>query len=278
MLFVISFYIFLIGYTFLFGLLFQLDFNSFDQPLFYVFGILSIIISTLVSFLTQVFVIWIVGIIRVNKNDPENKFNHAFGVALLVLAIHILRLKVKVTGKENIPDSNFVLMGNHQEIMDVMILKPIFKKHTLNFIAKESLFGVPIIGRWITILGNIPISKYADRSAAESIVKGIREVKKGRPIAIFPEGKRSFGNEMIEFKPGAFKLAMKPKADILLVTLYDLSTVKFTIPLRKQHAYVHVNGLLKYEDYKELNSTELAEKAKSIIQKQLDIFNELYKK
>lgn len=270
---IFSFYLFMLIYIYLFGLLFQLDFNSFDRPLFYILGLVAIVLSWFLTFYTQLLIMWAWGKIREKDPDPKNRANHIFGNWLLGLALHILGIKVIVTGKENIPDGTFVLMGNHQENYDIMILKPIFRHVPLDFIAKEALFKVAFIGRWIRILGNIPISKFADRSAAESIIKGIKHVKNGIPMAIFPEGKRSFSNEMIEFKAGAFKLAMKSKADICIVTLYDVAAVS-KIPYLRSKTYVHVHPLLKYEAFKDLSSQELSQKVKDIIQVRLDQFKQ----
>ena len=165
-----------------------------------------------------------------------------------------------------------VVVGNHQENYDALIVKPIFKDHNLNFIAKEALTKLPIFGRWFKMLGNVFISKTADRSAAESIIKGIRNYKKGTSMGIYPEGKRDFGNEMIEFKAGAFKLAMKPKADILLTTQYDTCTVFKSIPWKRYVVKVHIHPIIKYEDYEGLNSHELSSRVKAILQEQLDKF------
>ena len=190
--------------------------------------------------------------------------------------MHLLRVKVIVTGKDNIPERNFVFISNHQENYDIMVLKPIFKNHPISAIAKESIISVPIIGKWILLLGNIPISRYADRRAAQTIVKGIKQVKSGIPMGIFPEGRRSFSNKMIDFKPGAFRLAMKPKADILIITLYNFSNILKDYPFRKQKVYVHIHEIMKYEDYQELSSIDLAAKVKGIIQEKLDDFEKIY--
>jgi len=267
--FTISFYIFGLGYTFLLGLLFNLDFNSFDNPFFYILGLIAFLIGMTLSLFTQLAILSLVGDFR-KGTKIDNKFNHRFANSILNLGHHLLRVKVIVTGKENIPTTNFVFVANHQENYDIIIVKPIFKNHPLNFIAKEALIKLPIFGKWIILLGNILISKDADRSAAESMVKAIRQVKQGLPMGIFPEGKRSFSNEMIDFKSGAFKLAMKPKSDILICTLYNLADILKKFSFRRLKVYVHIHKILKYEDYKELNSTELAEKVKGIIQKQLD--------
>ncbi len=277
--YIASYYIFMLIYTYLFTIVFNLDFTNLSNPLLYVFLLSSLLIGAILSFLTQILILQIVGIFRKGK-AIDDKFNHKFANALLRLGLHIFRTKVTVTGKENIPapDHNFILVGNHQENWDIFILKPIFKDHVINFIAKEALTKLPIFGRWIGVLGNVFISRNADRSAAESIVKGIQNYKKGTSMGIFPEGKRTFGNEMIAFKPGAFKLAMKPQADILIATQYDTCKVFKTFPWKRYHVKVHIHPILTFEEYDGLKSQELSAKVKAIIQEQLDKFNAESKK
>lgn len=272
--FIFIYYVFTVLYTLLFALLFNLDFTNPSNPWLYILLVLFILISFVISFLTQILIVEIVGLLRRNK-DIDDKFNHRFANSLLSLGLHLLRVKVIVSGKENIPspDKNFVLISNHQENYDIIVLKPIFRYHILNFIAKEALTRMPIFGRWIAVLGNVFISRNADRSAAESIIKGIRNYKKGTSMGIFPEGKRSFHNEMIEFKSGAFKLAMKPKADILIATQYNTCNILKSIPWKRYRVYVHVHPLMKYEEYEGLNSHEVSAKTKAIIQEQLDKFS-----
>ncbi len=270
--FIFSYYFFLLIYTTLFGLLFNLDFTNLANPWLYVLLIIAILLSMVLSFFTQLFILQFVGLFR-NKTEYNNKFNHNFANSLLRLGLHLMRVKVIVTGKENIPKGNFILVGNHQENYDIIILKPIFKDHIVNFIAKATLTTLPIFGKWIKLLGNVFISRNADRSAAESIIKGIRNYKNGMCMGIFPEGKRDFGNEMIAFKPGAFKLAMKPKADILIATQYDTCTIFKKIPWRRYKVYVHIHPLLPYSEYEGMKSQEISVMVKERIQKQLDIFS-----
>lgn len=269
--FIISFYVVLLGFITAIYTIFGFGIESFTNPFFYLIMVLSVLVGFALSVYIQLLIMWAYGFVR--KDTPTNsKHNHWFANSILRVASHLLHIKVITTGKEHIPKGNFVLMGNHQENYDIIIVKPILKDYPINFIAKESLFKAPFIGKWMDIIGNIPISKFADRSAAESIVKGIKSVKSGVPIGIFPEGKRSFSNEMLDFKPGAFKLAMKSKTDILVVTFYNAAEIKARLSIRPQKVYVHFNGVLRYEDYKELSSQELSEKVKNVIQEQLDIF------
>lgn len=265
------FYISFILFTGLFGWIFNLDF-VFTNPWFYLLALASMVIGYVLAFIFVLLFTDILARIRQNKG-PNNKFNHYFSKSLMRLATHLMRVKVIITGYENVPkDNKFVFMGNHQSNIDIMVYLPAFKDHQINFIAKEALFKAPIIGLWIKCLGNIPISKSADRAAAEAIINGIKRYKSGSPMGIFPEGKRSFQNELIEFKPGAFKLAMKSKADILIGVLYDACKVANTPFLKTKKVYIKFLPVLPYEDYKDMKSVELSEHVKGIIQKQLDIF------
>lgn len=263
------FYLFGLGYTALFSYIFNIfgTLSYFDI----LWVALLLVLCFVLSFLTILLIIQVMVLLR--RNKPKNDvFNHHFANITLKLALHIMRTKVIVTGKENIPEGPFVLVGNHQENYDIIILKPIFEGIPLDFIAKEALKNVPILGRWISILGNVYISRFADRSAAKSIIQGIKNVREGIPMGIFPEGKRTFGNEMIDFKPGAFKLAMKPKADLLIATQYDTCKIFKSFPWKKYKVKVHIHPIIKYDEYQALNSHELADKVKAIIQEQLDKF------
>ncbi len=274
--YIVNFYFFWIVFTSLFSYLFGIIDSGFDSVWPYLLLILFIIVSLALSLYTQLVIMWIWGKFRKNK-DTLNMCNHRYTNSVLKLAQHLLRLNVIVSGEENIPEGKFIFVGNHQENFDIIALKPIFKNHPLNFIGKVSLFKMPFLGVWMYIIGNIPIGKNADRAAAESIIKGIKNYKHGHSVGIFPEGKRSFSNEMIDFKAGAFKLAMKPKADILIGTLYNLDKIFKTYPYKRHKGYIHISPVLKYEDYKDLNSIELSAKVKAIIQKQLDEFKKTRK-
>jgi len=264
------FYVFLCGFFVLLGWLFGLDHASFTSVWTYLIILGDFILSFVLAFASILGLLGFVGLFR--KGKPfDNKMNHNFANAFLRFVLHMARIKTKVTGLENIPkDNKFVFVCNHQENFDIPVLMPTFKDHPICFIAKEPLFKVPIIGKWIGLLGNVSIGKNADREAAKSIITAIKRYKDGVPFGVFPEGQRARGNELIEFKPGAFKLAMKPKANILIGTIYDMHTIFSKFPWKRYVVKVHFHPLLPYEEYKDLNSQELSAHVKGVIQAKLD--------
>ena len=235
-------------------------------------------VASVLSF-AGVWVFMALFVVVVRNENPHGIWRHRIINSIVTLFIRLLNVKITLTGKENIPKKGekFVLYSNHQVIFDPLFIKPLFKQHPLVFIAKEEAFSWFVLGHWLKRMGYIPISPHADRSAAESIIKGIKLLNEGIPMAIYPEGKRSRSNEMLPFKPGAFKLATKPKADILVIAIYDFITIFKGWPFKRAKAYVHIFPKIPYEAYKDMNTTQLAEHVRNLIQSQLDAFASLPK-
>lgn len=125
---------------------------------------------------------------------------------------------ISVTGLENIDKKRtYIVISNHQSIADIILMYR--TKMQFKWIAKESLFSVPIIG-W-----NMRLAKHVRLSRGNfgSIKKVYREaatwLRAGMSVLFFPEGTRSESNEMGDFQNGAFKLAIKEKVPILPICL-----------------------------------------------------------
>ncbi len=212
---------------------------------------------------------------RLHKEaDSFNMRHHRIAVGIMRLVLRLVRLKIRVTGREHIPAPGeaFVVVGNHQSNYDILASKAQLGKHPLIFIAKQEIFTWPIVGNFTRLLGNIPIDRTSPRSSAEAIVQGIRALKKGQPVVIFPEGTRSKSNEMGEFKAGSFKLAMKSKTPILPMTIYNMHKAWRGWPFLRQNVYIHFHPPIWPKDYTNLTSQALSNKTKRVIQSKIDEF------
>lgn len=232
--------------------------------------ILSFIIITILLFLFFIIAFFIAG----NRN-PKGMFKHHLLTFYSRYIYKIFyRVRVEVIGKEYLPkNNNFVIFSNHIEYSDPIYIKQVFNRHPIAFISKESLFKIKIVKMVLEGIGCIPISRVADKSALNSIVEGIRAVKNGQPFGIFPEGKRTYSHETIDFKPGSFKLATKAKADIIPVCLYNMHEIYRKG--RKGIATVKVVILpsISEKEYKDMDTADLAMKVKNIIDICLDKLN-----
>ena len=80
---------------------------------------------------------------------------------------------------------------------------------------------MPLYGSWILEVRSVLIERDNPRESVKAISKGINYINDGFSLMIFPEGTRSQGPEMGEFKKGAMKLATKPKVPVIPVSIND---------------------------------------------------------
>lgn len=125
---------------------------------------------------------------------------------------------VNVHGLENIPEGPVLFVSNHQSNMDIAMICGFIDKPK-GFIAKKELEKLPLISKWITLAGSIYLDRENPRKSMEGILEGIKTLKNGHSLVVFPEGTRSKGDKMGEFKAGSFKLATKSKVPIVPLTI-----------------------------------------------------------
>jgi 1-acyl-sn-glycerol-3-phosphate acyltransferase len=126
--------------------------------------------------------------------------------------------KVTVHGLENLPDGNMLFVSNHQSNFDIPLLLaeiPVPK----GFIAKKELANVPFISSWMKQINCLFMDRDDMKQSMQIILEGIKLLKGGYSMVVFPEGTRSKGGPVAEFKAGSFKLAVKSKVPVVPVTI-----------------------------------------------------------
>lgn len=177
-----------------------------------------------------------------------------------------------VEGEENIPkDKPVVFIGNHQGNFDIPILLGYVSK-PMGFIAKIETTKIPVIRTWMKYLYCVFMDRNDIRQSVTAINEGIENLHQGHSIIIFPEGTRSRGKTVGEFKAGSFKLATKSGYPIVPVTmngsykLFEENNGKITPAEVKVtfSAPIDVNTLSPSE------IKELPDRVKKIIQDEID--------
>jgi 1-acyl-sn-glycerol-3-phosphate acyltransferase len=127
-------------------------------------------------------------------------------------------VRVTVHGQAPRDGGPFVIVSNHQSLTDTPILLS-YLGLDLRFIAKRSLFDVPIIGHQLTRGGHISVEREDARGALESLAAAERVLREQQvSVLVFAEGTRSDG-ELQEFKTGAAHLAIQAGVAVLPVAL-----------------------------------------------------------
>ena len=104
------------------------------------------------------------------------------------------------SGLENIDNTKGgLLLVNHQSFLDPL-LAALSLTRPVSYLARDSLFKLPVLGWLLRHTYVIPISREAARGG--SIRLALERLEQGYLIGIFPEGTRSSGTEVRVFRPG----------------------------------------------------------------------------
>lgn len=130
-----------------------------------------------------------------------------------------LYFKIKVKGVENVEsvNSGIVLISNHQSYLDPVFLG-LFLKRRLFFMAKKELFCVPVLKGLILKLGAFPIERGKNDTKAFKTAEQI--VKKGKILAMFPQGHRSKNINSLKPKTGFLRIALNSDAKVVPCSLF----------------------------------------------------------
>ncbi len=200
-----------------------------------------------------------------DKYPEEVKYKHI--QYIMGLAVNSGNIDLKVSGTENLPKENgFMLYGNHQGLFDVVAIAATC--HTpLGAVLKKELYDVPFVHQVALCTKSFAMDREDVRQSMTVINSVIKEVKSGRNYLIFPEGTRSKnGNEMLEFHSGSFRCAVKAKCPVVPVAFVDSFKVLDQKGSKPVTVQIHYLEPIPYEDYKELNTAELAELVRSKIE------------
>lgn len=168
-------------------------------------------------------------------------------------------VKFECYGVENVPkEDGFLLYGNHQGLFDIVAIGASCPK-PLGAVLKKELKGIPFVEQVRLCTNSFCMDREDVRQSMTVINDVIKEVKAGRNYLIFPEGTRSRkGNEMLEFHSGSFKCALKAKCPVVPIAFIDSFKVLDEKGCKPVSVQIHYLEPIAYEEYKDMNTTELA--------------------
>jgi 1-acyl-sn-glycerol-3-phosphate acyltransferase len=135
---------------------------------------------------------------------------------VLWLVWHLLGIRYKVLGADNIPPGPAVILSKHQSAWETMALQQVFPP--LCFVLKRELFKVPFLGWALAQLPMIAIDRNAGKDALAQVVEqGRARLAEGFWVVVFPEGTRVQTGTSRRFKPGGAWLAQHSGAPVVPV-------------------------------------------------------------
>ncbi|KAJ2379327.1 1-acylglycerol-3-phosphate O-acyltransferase [Coemansia sp. RSA 2607] len=141
----------------------------------------------------------------------------------------LLGIRVEIEGEEIMEQAGpCVLVGNHQSVLDLVMLGRVFPMQTV-ILAKKSLSYYPLLGWFMRLADDIFISRGSRQSASDMFKQASRVLLSKRiSVWFFPEGTRGRfddGPGLLPFKQGAFLLAYHAKVPIVPVVVMDIHNI-----------------------------------------------------
>jgi 1-acyl-sn-glycerol-3-phosphate acyltransferase len=145
-----------------------------------------------------------------------------------VLLGPILRLFFQpkiIEGAENIPkDGGAILASNHLAVSDSFFL-PLMLSRRVTFPAKIEYFtGTGLKGKlqkwFFSGVGQVPIDRSSASAAQGALDTGVRIVREGKLLGIYPEGTRSPDARLYKGKVGVAWIALESGAPVIPVAMF----------------------------------------------------------
>lgn len=224
-------------------------------PLGYIGSFLALVVLTFLA-------VWIMALV-VDTEKPQEKDSkfYRFVVNCVVeAAIPILSVRMHAEGLEKTPkEGRFLLVCNHLNEMDPVVLVHCFRNSQLAFISKMENRSMFIVGKLMHKIQCQLINRENDREALKTILKCVEIIREDRAsIAVFPEGYIKPDRKLHRFRSGVFKIAQKTKIPIVVCTLRNTQYVFHNgLRLKPTDVYLHLVDVVQPETYAGMSTVDL---------------------
>lgn len=218
-----------------------------------------------------------------NPNSPPEKcakFYRFIVKYTLPLIIWLAKVKINVTGMDpdDIPkDRKMLFICNHQHDFDPAVIFSVFPDNEIGFIGKKEISTkLPFIAKIMRKLYGLFIDRENDREAAKTIIEATRILKAQKAsIGLFPEGYTSKSCELLPFRNGAFKIALKAKAPIVVCVINNTRAIPKRMCRLTTKVDFKIVDVIYPEAFEGMNTAELGN---MIHQKMEAAYNEIRNK
>ncbi|MFT4214844.1 MAG: lysophospholipid acyltransferase family protein [Microbacterium sp.] len=168
---------------------------------------------------------------RRRASDEKRRPSVFWPLAGIVVPVVGWFAKVEIDGGEHLPQEGaYVLAPNHYSEFDPLILAVVTWRlgRAPRFMAKESLFRVPVLGWALRATGMVPVARASSAAAArETIAQSKLIVEHGRGVIVYPEGSLTRDPDLwpMRGKTGAVRLALIGRIPVIPVATWGVQEI-----------------------------------------------------
>jgi 1-acyl-sn-glycerol-3-phosphate acyltransferase len=186
---------------------------------------------------------------------------------LKVLLAPFLRLGWRpwVQGLENLPqDGPVILASNHLSFLDSFFL-PLVVPRRVTFLAKIDYFTEPGVKGWFKKMffsgaGQVPIDRAGGHASQAALNTGVRLLREGHVLGIYPEGTRSPDGKLYRGRVGVARMALEagvPVIPVAMIGTFEVQPAGKAIP-RPGRVGIRIGKPMDFSRYQEAVSDRFA--------------------
>lgn len=240
-------------------------------------GVFYYLITILIAFIAAIFVknllFWIILTflalpisMKKSYDKPSKFYSKVFNHAYYYL-ISKARIKINFSGTDLIPQNQkFLFISNHRSNFDNMIHSYVMKDFPIAFISKKENFKIPIGRHFMVRCCYLSLDRGNIKQGLQTISRAISLIKNDSTnIGVFPEGTRSKDCNLLEFKPGTFKIAKKANCPIVVGVTQGTESIHKNWPLKSTDVKFDIVKVIYPEDFAEKSTIEIAEYCQNLV-------------
>lgn len=193
----------------------------------------------------------------------ESKYYRFLLNSATFMATKLIRIKLHVTGMEQLPKGRFLLVSNHRSKFDPILTWLVFGDRQPAFISKPENFKVPVFGRLIHRLCFMPIDRENPRNAVKTINRAVDLMHRDvATVGVYPEGTRNYGEGLLPFHNAMFKIAQKANVPVVVLTVRGTYEIQKNYPLHRSHVYIDIADVLDADTVKHTKTAALGDRVR----------------
>jgi 1-acyl-sn-glycerol-3-phosphate acyltransferase len=136
----------------------------------------------------------------------------------------------RIEGVENVPErGGAILVSNHLAVADSFFM-PLMMPRRVTFLAKREYFtGTGVKGKlqklFFTGVGQVPIDRSSGTAAQAALDTGVRLLREGKLLGIYPEGTRSPDGRLYKGKTGVARMALEANVPVIPIAMFGTDKV-----------------------------------------------------
>ncbi|MFN2390211.1 MAG: lysophospholipid acyltransferase family protein [Actinomycetota bacterium] len=124
--------------------------------------------------------------------------------------------RIRVEGRENIPRNGAaIIAANHLSFLDSFFIPLVVNRRKLTYLAKADYFTSWKTAWFFKMCGQIPVDRDDKEKSQQALSTGLKVLRSGNLLGIYPEGTRSPDGKLYRGRTGAARLALAARVPVV---------------------------------------------------------------